>query len=160
MLSQFNIVIRDAFNLIIDMGKDTVQLTEPIARLFQGKNFAFVSTLMKDGSPQITPTWVDIEKNNEYSILVNTAEGRIKHKNLSRDPRLAISVINGGNPYEMVTIQGKVIEQITRDAADEHIDKLAKKYLDLDKYPGRSPGEKRVILKIKPEKIFYHDFSH
>ena len=97
------------------MGKDTVQLTEPIARLFQGKNFAFVSTLMKDGSPQITPTWVDIEKNNEYSILVNTAEGRIKHKNLSRDPRLAISVINGGNPYEMVTIQGKVIEQITRD---------------------------------------------
>lgn len=160
MLSQSNIVIRDAFNLIIDMGKDTVQLTEPIARLFQGKNFAFVSTLMKDGSPQITPTWVDIEKNNEYSILVNTAEGRIKHKNLSRDPRLAISVINGGNPYEMVTIQGKVIEQITRDAADEHIDKLAKKYLDLDKYPGRSPGEKRVILKIKPEKIFYHDFSH
>jgi PPOX class probable F420-dependent enzyme len=160
MLSQFNIVIRDAFNLIIDMGKDTVQLTEPIARLFQGKNFAFVSTLMKDGSPQITPTWVDIEKNNEYSILVNTAEGRIKHKNLSRDPRLAISVINGGNPYEMVTIQGKVIEQITRDAADEYIDKLAKKYLDLDKYPGRSPGEKRVILKIKPEKIFYHDFSH
>jgi PPOX class probable F420-dependent enzyme len=142
------------------MGKDTVQLTEPIARLFQGKNFAFVSTLMNDGSPQITPTWVDIEKNNEYSILVNTAEGRIKHKNLSRDPRLAISVINGGNPYEMVTIQGKVIEQITRDAADEHIDKLAKKYLDLDKYPGRSPGEKRVILKIKPEKIFYHDFSH
>jgi len=160
MLSQSNIVIRDAFNLMIDMGKDTVQLTEPIARLFQGKNFAFVSTLMKDGSPQITPTWVDIEKNNKYSILVNTAEGRIKHKNLSRDPRLAISVINGGNPYEMVTIQGKVIEQITRDAADEYIDKLAKKYLDLDKYPGRSPGEKRVILKIKPEKIFYHDFSH
>lgn len=160
MLSQSNIVIRDAFNLIIDMGKDTVQLTEPIARLFQGKNFAFVSTLMKDGSPQITPTWVDIEKNNEYSLLVNTTEGRIKHKNLSRDPRLAISVINGGNPYEMVTIQGKVIEQITRDAADEHIDKLAKKYLDLDKYPGRSPGEKRVILKIRPEKIFYHDFSH
>ena len=57
MLSQSNIVIRDAFNLIIDMGKDTLQLTEPIARLFQGKNFAFVSTLMNDGSPQITPTW-------------------------------------------------------------------------------------------------------
>lgn len=141
------------------MGKDTVQLTEPIVRLFQGKNFAFVSTLMKDGSPQITPTWVDIEKNNEYSILVNTAEGRIKHKNLSRDPRLAISVINGSNPYEMVTIQGKVTEQITRDAAEEHIDKLAKKYLGLDKYPGCSPGEKRVILKIKPERIFYHDFQ-
>jgi len=55
----------------------------------------------------------------------------------------------------MVTIQGKVKEQITRDAADEHIDKLAKNYLGLDKYPGRSPGEKSVILKTKPEKIFY-----
>jgi hypothetical protein len=73
MLCQSNIVIRDAFNLIIGMSKATVQLTEPIARLFQVKNFAFVSTLMKDGSPQITPTWVDIEKSNEYSILVNTA---------------------------------------------------------------------------------------
>ena len=137
------------------MSKDAIQITEPIARLFQAKNFAFVSTLMKDGSPQITPTWVDIEKNNEYSILVNTAEGRIKHKNLSRDPRLAISIVNGSNQYEMVTIRGKVTEQITQAAAEEHIDKLAKKYLGVDKYPGRSPGEKRVILRIKPEKIFY-----
>jgi PPOX class probable F420-dependent enzyme len=137
------------------MSKVTKQITEPVAQLFQEKNFAFVSTLMKDGSPQITPTWVDIEKNNEYSILVNTAEGRIKHKNLSRDPRLAISVVNGSNPYEMVTIRGKVTEQITQDAAEEHIDKLAKKYLGVDKYPGRSPGEKRVILRIRPEKVFY-----
>jgi PPOX class probable F420-dependent enzyme len=137
------------------MSKDTKLITEQVARLFQEKNFAFVSTLMKDGSPQITPTWVDIEKNNEYTILVNTAEGRIKHKNLARDPRLAISVVNGGNPYEMVTIQGKVTEQITQAAAEEHIDKLAKKYLGVDKYPGRSPGEKRVILKIKPGKVFY-----
>ena len=137
------------------MSEDTIRITEPIARLFQGKNFAFVSTLMKDGSPQITPTWVDIEKNNEYSILVNTAEGRIKYKNLSRDPRLAISIVNGSNPYEMVTIRGKVTEQITQAAAEEHIDKLARKYFGVDKYPGRSPGEKRVILKIKPEKIFY-----
>jgi hypothetical protein len=66
-------MIRDAFNLIIGMSKATLQLTEPIARLFQGKNFAFVSTLMQDGSPQIAPTWVDSEKNNEHSILVNTA---------------------------------------------------------------------------------------
>jgi PPOX class probable F420-dependent enzyme len=137
------------------MSKDTTQITEPIFQLFQGKNFAFVSTLMKDGSPQISPTWVDIEKNREYSILVNTAVGRIKHKNLSRDPRLAISIINSSNPYEMVTIRGKVTEQITQDAAEVHIDKLAKKYLGVDTYPGRSPGEKRVILKIRPEKIFY-----
>jgi PPOX class probable F420-dependent enzyme len=137
------------------MSKESKQITEPVAQLFQGRNFAFVSTLMKDGSPQITPTWVDIEKNNELSILVNTAEGRIKHKNLSRDPRLAISVVNSSNPYEMTTIRGKVTEQITQNAAEEHIDKLAKKYLGVDKYPGRSPGEKRVNLKIRPERVFY-----
>ena len=74
------------------MSKDAIQITEPIARLFQVKNFAFVSTLMKDGSPQITPTWVDIEKNNEYSILVNTAEGRI-YNNLSLYFESAISIV-------------------------------------------------------------------
>jgi PPOX class probable F420-dependent enzyme len=138
-----------------DMSTKSDKITEPVAKLFQDKNFSFVSTLMKDGSPQITPTWVDIEENGEHNILINTAEGRIKHKNLSRDPRLAISVMNRNNPYEMVTIRGKVIEQIRLNAAEEHINKLAKKYLDVDKYPGRSPGEKRVILKVKPEKIFY-----
>jgi PPOX class probable F420-dependent enzyme len=138
------------------MSKNSSQITEPVAKLLQDKNFAFVSSLMKDGSPQITPTWVDIEEENgEYSILINTAEGRVKYKNLSRDPRIAISVMNKDNPYEMVTIRGKVIEQIRLDAAEEHIDKLAKKYLGVDKYPGRSPGEKRVILRVKPEKIFY-----
>lgn len=138
------------------MNKNSDIITRPVAKLFQDKNFAFVSTLMKDGAPQITPTWVDIEEENaEYSILINTAVGRIKHKNLSRDPRIAISVINRDNPYETITIRGRVIEQIRLDAAEEHIDKLAKKYLGVDKYPGRSPGEKRVILKVKPEKIFY-----
>jgi PPOX class probable F420-dependent enzyme len=131
------------------------QITLPVARLFEGKNFAFVSTLMRDGSPQITPTWIDIEKDTDNNILINTAEGRIKHKNVSRDPRIAISVINQSNPYEMVTIRGRVTEQITQDTAEQHIDKLAKKYLGVDKYPGRSLGEKRVILKVKPEKIFY-----
>jgi PPOX class probable F420-dependent enzyme len=129
------------------------QITEPIAQLIKGKNFAYLSTLMKDGSPQVTPTWVDIDKDGN-SILINTAEGRIKQKNVSRDPRVAISVPNQNNPYNMVSIRGRVIEQI-KGGADEHTDRLAKKYLDLDKYPYRSPNEKRVILKIKPEKIFY-----
>jgi PPOX class probable F420-dependent enzyme len=121
-------------------------------KLFEGKNFAFVSTLMRDGYPQITPTWVDIEDGN---ILVNTAIGRIKQKNVSRDPRLSIAIADQNNPYDMVTVRGKVIEQITGDAADKHIDKLAKKYLDKDKYPNRAPGEKRVILKVKPERVFH-----
>lgn len=126
-------------------------ITPEVAKLLEGKNFAFVATLMNDGSPQITPTWVDLEQN---TILVNTAEGRLKHKNVSRDPRVAVSVFDHNNPYNMVSIRGRVIEQ-TRNGADEHVDKLAKKYFGVDKYPFRSPSETRVILKIKPEKIFH-----
>ena len=127
------------------------QITEPIAKLLQDSNFAFLSTLMSDGSPQVTPTWIDVE---DDVVLINTAEGRIKHKNISRDPRVAISIVERNNPYNMATIRGKVIGQTNQDA-DEHIDKLAKKYLGVDRYPGRSPNEKRIILKVKPEKIFH-----
>jgi PPOX class probable F420-dependent enzyme len=120
------------------VSKNTNQITEPMSRLFQGKNFAFVSTLMEDGSPQVTPTWVDIK---DGKIIVNTAECRVKHKNISRDPRIAICVIDQNNPYHMVTVRGKVVEQ-THEGADGQIDKLAKKYLGVDKYPLRSPNEK------------------
>jgi PPOX class probable F420-dependent enzyme len=133
------------------MGKDTNKITEPIAKLLEGKNLAFVATLMKDGWPQITPTWVDIK---DGKILVNTAEGRLKQKNISRDDRIAISVADQNNPYHMVTVRGRVVEQTT-EGADEHIDKLAKKYLGVEKYPLRSPNEKRIIIKIKPERIHY-----
>lgn len=123
-----------------------------IRELFEHKNFAFLSSLMKDGSPQVTPTWVDIE---DGYILINTAIGRIKEKNISRDPRVALAIVDQNNPYNMVSIRGTVIEQIRGDIAEEHINKLAKKYIDKDKYPRSSPGEKRVLLKIKPEKIFH-----
>jgi len=123
-----------------------------IRKLFESKNFVFLSSLMKDGSPHVTPTWVDIE--NGY-ILVNTAIGRIKQKNISRDPRIALAIADQNNPYDVVTIRGEVIEQITGVPAEEHIDKLAKKYIDKDKFPNRSPGEERIILKIKPERIFH-----
>jgi PPOX class probable F420-dependent enzyme len=124
---------------------------ENIVRLLDGRNFAFLATVKKDGSPQVTPTWIDRDNN---IILINTAEGRMKHRNVARDPRVSISLVDNRNPYSMVTISGRVTEQ-TADGADEHIDKLARKYLNVDKYPGHSPDVRRIILKIKPEKIFF-----
>ena len=132
-------------------------LTEPFIKFFKGKNFAFLGTVNKDGSPQVTPTWIDIikkEGGNEQIILINTAKDRLKQKNVSRDPRVSISIVDEDNQYSMVTIRGRVIEQTT-NGADEHIDKLAEKYLNAERYPAHSANVKRIILKIKPEKIFY-----
>ncbi|TRZ78806.1 MAG: PPOX class F420-dependent oxidoreductase [Nitrosopumilales archaeon] len=126
-------------------------MSPEVAQLLEDKNMAFVATLMKDNSPQITPTWIDLV---DGIIIVNTAEGRVKQRNVSRDPRVAVSVIDNKNPYNMVTIRGKVIEQTTQDA-DKHADKMAKKYLGVDKYPFGMPGEKRILLKILPLKIFH-----
>lgn len=126
-------------------------LTDSAISLFKGKNFAFIASLMGDGSPHITPVWIDYDGK---FFLVNTAEGRTKQKNFERDSRVAISVVDQTNPYNTVSIRGRVVEQTT-SGADEHIDKLAKKYLGVDKYPYRSPSEKRIILKIKPEKTFH-----
>jgi PPOX class probable F420-dependent enzyme len=133
--------------------QSSAKISDPqIKKLFERRNFAFLSSLMKDGSPHVTPTWVDIEDDN---ILINTALGRIKQENISRDPRIALSIVDHDNQYEMVTVRGKVTEQITGDVAEKHIDKLARKYINMDKYPRRSKDEQRVILKIKPEKIFH-----
>ena len=124
---------------------------ERIVKLFERTNFAFLATVNKDGSPQVTPTWIDRDKE---IILVNTAEGRVKQRNVSRDPRVSISMVDEQNPYSMVTISGKVTGQISK-GADEHIDKLAKRYLDAESYPSHSPDIKRVNIRIKPEKIFF-----
>jgi PPOX class probable F420-dependent enzyme len=127
-----------------------------VRKLFEGKNLVYVASLMKDGSPHVAPTWVDIDNG---TILVNTAVGRVKQKNISRDGRVALAIADHDNPYNMVTLRGKAVDQITGQEAEEHIDKLAKKYIGKDKYPGRAPGERRVILKIKPEKVFYMDIG-
>ena len=130
-------------------------LRDSIAKFFRGNNFAFLGTLNKDGSPQVTPTWIDIvEDEGQELILINTARDRIKQKNVSRDPRVSISVVDEENPYSMITIKGRVVDQ-TVNGADEHIDKLAKRYLNAERYPAHSSNVKRIILKIKPEKIFY-----
>ncbi|MGN6346382.1 MAG: PPOX class F420-dependent oxidoreductase [Candidatus Nitrosocosmicus sp.] len=120
-----------------------------IEQLFKSRNLAFVSTLSKDGSPHITPVWADFE--DDY-ILINTFETSAKNKNAMRDPRIAISVVEQNNPYNMVSIKGRVVEQTT-EGADEHLKKLATRYLGIGKYYYRKPNHKRIILKIKPEKI-------
>jgi PPOX class probable F420-dependent enzyme len=117
--------------------------------LFQKPAFASLATLNSDGSPQVTPVWFDFDGTN---VLVNTARGRVKHRNLQRNPRVAISIVDPDNPYRHIAIQGRVRE-MTEQGADAHIDKMAKKYLNQEKYPGRSPGEVRVLVKIEPDKV-------
>jgi len=115
--------------------------------LFKKKAFANLVTLMPDGQPQVTPVWVDYDGRN---VVINTAEGRQKDKNLKRDGRVALSIMDPDNPYRYLEIRGKVTER-TREGADAHIDAMAKKYLGKDKYPFRRPEEVRVIFKIQPE---------
>ena len=116
--------------------------------LFQKKAFGSLSTLMPDGSPQTTPVWVDYQNGD---IWVNSALGRQKDKNVRRDARVSIAIIDPDNTYRYVEVRGRVA-QITEDGADAHINKMAKKYLGQDIYPFRQPGEKRVLYKIKIEK--------
>ena len=117
--------------------------------LFENKDFAHVATLNADGSPQNSAVWIGLDGD---LVTFNTAEGRLKTKNVARDGRVAISVVNQENPYENLIIQGKVVE-LAHDGADDDIDALAKRYLDADSYPFRQPGEERVIVKIEPEKV-------
>ena len=125
-------------------------MDQKVERLFQQKNLIFISTINLDGSPQLTPVWGDYDNGH---VLVNTAEGRLKHKNVLRDPRVAISVVDHDNPLNMTTIKGKVVE-IIPDYDYVHANKLTKQYMGIDEYPFKRDGEKRIIFKIKPVKIF------
>ncbi|MBI2543902.1 MAG: PPOX class F420-dependent oxidoreductase [Candidatus Rokubacteria bacterium] len=117
--------------------------------LFQKKAFAHLATVGADGSPQVTPVWVDFDGTH---IRFNTAKGRVKDKNLRRNPRVALSIQDPDNPYRYMQVRGRVAE-ITEQGADAHIDALARKYINQDKYPFRQPGEVRVLCKILAEKV-------
>ena len=123
-----------------------VKLSEKAMALIERKNFAHLATLMKDGSPHVAPVWVDHEGD---IILINTAVGRMKHRNIRRDRRVALSIADQADPYERIEIRGRVISQV-REGADEHIDKLSAKYRGVPKYDKSSPDERRIILKIEP----------
>jgi PPOX class probable F420-dependent enzyme len=115
--------------------------------LFSKKAFASLGTLMPDGRPQVTPVWVDVEGD---LVVINSAKGRQKDRNLRRDPRVSLAIIDPENPYRYLELRGRVVE-ITEQGAAEHIDKMAKKYLGVDKYPYRNADEVRVMYKIQPD---------
>ena len=122
-------------------------IPEKYQDLFQKKAFASLGTLMPDGRPQVTPVWVDYDGDH---VIFNSAKGRQKDRNVRRDARVALAIVDPDNPYRYMEIRGTVVE-ITEQGAGEHINKMAKKYMGLDKYPYSQPGEVRVVYKIRPE---------
>lgn len=123
-----------------------MKLSKEAIEIIEGKNFAHVATLMSDGSPHVAPVWVDHDGD---IILINTIPRRVKHKNILRDSRVAISIVDEKDPYRNVVIRGKVIGS-TKEGAFEHINSLSKKYLGKD-YPW--PDRDRIIIKIEPEHV-------
>lgn len=124
------------------------QLSREAIELVKGKNFGNLATLMPDGSPQVTPVWVDTD--GTY-VLVNTSAGRQKARNLERNARVALDVLDQDNPYKYLQVRCHVAEMIA-DGAEEHIHQMAKKYQGSDRYP-LQPGEQRLLIKIAPEKV-------
>jgi PPOX class probable F420-dependent enzyme len=126
------------------------KLSDKARKLFADPNYLFVGTINSDGSPQVTPVWTD-EK--EGKIRFNTAIGRVKERNLRRDPRVGLSITARDNPWEKADVRGRVVDFVEGQEADDHIDDLAEKYIGQRPYPWRNPEEKRVIVVVEPERV-------
>ncbi len=126
----------------------TTTLTKGARELVERPLVANVATVDASGRPQLTPTWIDIEG---HDLVINTVKGRAKARNLERNPHIAVSVVDPDDPYNVVIVRGTV--DSTEEGADAHIDALARKYLGVDKYPNRQPGEVRVKFRIHPERV-------
>lgn len=124
-------------------------IPEKFLDLFSKRAFANLATVMPDGNPQVTPVWCDFE---DGYVLVNTARGRQKDRNMKRDPHVSLAISDPDNPYRYLEVRGQAEEVAAGGVADQHIDKMAKKYLGQDKYPYRQPGEVRVLYRVKPER--------
>lgn len=124
-------------------------IPENFKDLFEKKTFASLATIMPDGTPQVSPIWIDLDGND---VIVNSAKGRQKDKNMRKRPMATISIQDPENPYRYIEVRGKVVE-VTEDGAEAHIDKMAKRYLGQDTYPYRQEGEVRVLYRIKPERV-------
>ena len=125
-----------------------IALQQSVKKIMQDKAYGHVITFNADGKPQVTMVWMDVEGDE---VLFNTAEGRLKPKNLRRDHRVIISVQDRNDPQSYMVFHGKA--SVTEAGADEHIDKLAKRFLGADKYPFRRPGEKRLVVRVKVDRI-------
>lgn len=126
---------------------DHTTLTEADRRLFEEPNVGSLATLNADGSPQVSPVWLDMDGDH---IRINSARGRLKVRNVERDPRVAVSVFDRNDPETRVLVRGRVVE-ITGDGAVEHIHALSRKY-DGEDFP-LTPDMVRVILVIRPERV-------
>jgi PPOX class probable F420-dependent enzyme len=132
--------------------EDRATFPDKAAKLLLERNWGNLVDLRPDGSPHVTPVWVDYDGEH---VLVNSAYGRCKVRNIARDPRVAIDVLPAGDQQSgYVSVSGTA--ELVDEGADEHIDRLAKKYLGVDEYPFRSPSERRVIIRITPERVDTH----
>ena len=123
------------------------ELSDEVRNALEGKYFWTLSTINPDGTPQSTVVWV---KTSDGKILVNTALGRKKPRNLERNPSVSLSWFDPENPYSNISVQGRVVDTYTGDQAEADIDSLAKKYLDQDVYPWRKDDERRISYLIEP----------
>ena len=120
--------------------------------LFERETFAHFATMVPDGTPQVTPVWVDYDSENDR-VLVNTARGRRKEKNVTRNPKVSLSMVDPDDPYRFVSVRGAV-DELVEEGAVEHINALARRYMDVEEYPGLDDEEgARVQIRIRPEAV-------
>jgi PPOX class probable F420-dependent enzyme len=120
-----------------------IELSPDEIALLKEPQMAHVATVMPDGSPQVTPMWVDTDGE---SVIVNTVVGHVKHKNMLRDPRVAVSVTDRNNPFRALILRG--VAELVEEGAEDHIDMLSQKYLGIASYPNRRPGYPRIMARI------------
>ena len=134
----------------VSHGRSAGVIPESYRDVFESEAFAHLATTMPDGSPHVTPVWVD--HGDGESVLINTARGRRKERNVRRDPRVGVSVLDPADPYRYVSVRGEA--ELTEEGADDHIDRLARRYMDVDEYPGREDESgARVIIKIPADRV-------
>ena len=126
------------------------ELSATAKALIDEPNLAFLATVNPDGSPQLTPVWID---RDDGSLLVNTAIGRTKDRNMRRDARVAVSIVDRDDDYRKIDVRGRVVDIVDGEEAERHIDALARKYLDEATYPWRHETERRVVFRIRPERV-------